>query len=593
MKIIALIAISTVILNTVLSQPVYIDRPVQAGELLLFPDVADSTQYYYLPNKLSLGVTSSGKPQFSFLRYVQNVVSVPGDLNRTEGEGGGILHALVELKITDEQFSAAQAALRQKTEQEEAVIVGPIIYKGGNFALVSNFAEEGSEFTKKVVGVGRAPVFVGNKAAVSIRLTKLGAKILWESCQSLTPDLSFSFIMDFTGYRSPMKAHIEVDWDKVYDHKAFNIGVGVGVPAKISIGTEIKAAFEELRETGAIKVTSFGADEKMETLIESAYTKILGMMFQPFSMPKSQADETKTESIYEQIASALNIYGKGANQSVKRAFAPLSINVGYEQKQQRKTGKFLIDLSKATTETVNFRFDENLGSSVSECKECFRSLNLDDPFYKQREIFISVDGLNSEQFNKYINFATVSMRKLHGGGELSTSEVRIGQKAFAETIGEPYKMVYGWKDGKDAKRENWLQYEYRTTWSFYGNYNVTDDWKKTDQLGINIAPPFHPIEVEVSADADTMQKAGLRLVTVKFYYDFGTGEKIEQVNIKSSDKIISRKVDFMLRPGTSNYEYEIVWRLAGNKILTSGRRKTNDTIIYVDNITSDALVIPN
>lgn len=591
MKIIVLLTIATVFLNSIFSQPVYIDRPVQAGELLLFPDIADSSKFYYLPNKISLGVTPNGKPQFSFLRYVQNVASLPGEINRTEGEGGGILHALVELKITDAQLSAAQTAVRQKTGQDEAVIVGPIIYKGGNFALVSSFAEEGSEFTKKVIGVGRAPVFVGNKAAVSIRLTKLGAKILWESCQTPTPDISFSFIMDFTGYRSPMKARIEVDWDKVYEHKAFNIAAGASFKA-ISIGAEIKSAFEELREAGSIKVISFGADDNMEAIIESAYTKILGMMFQPMNMPNPQTDEKQTESIFEQIAKATNTFQKGITDSLKASLIP-RINIGYEQKLQRKTGKFVIDLSKATTESVNFRFDENLGSSVSDCKECFRSLNLDDPFYKQREIFVSVDGLNSDQFNKYINFATVSLRKLHGGGEWSTSELRIGQKAFTETVGEPYKMVYGWKDGKDGNRENWLQYEYKTTWSFFGNYSVTDEWKRTDQLGINIAPPFYPIEVEIGAEADTLRKAGIRLVTVKFYYDFGAGEKIEQVNIRSTDKSPSKTVEFMLKPGANNYEYEIIWRLAGNKVLSSGRKKTNDTIIYVDNITPDAILIPN
>ena len=204
-----------------------------------------------------------------------------------------------------------------------------------------------------------------------------------------------------------------------------------------------------------------------------------------------------------------------------------------------------------------------------------------------------MDGLNSDQFNKYINFATVSLRKLHGGGEWSTSELRIGQKAFTETVGEPYKMVYGWKDGKDGNRENWLQYEYKTTWSFFGNYSVTDEWKRTDQLGINIAPPFYPIEVEIGAEADTLRKAGIRLVTVKFYYDFGAGEKIEQVNIRSTDKSPSKTVEFMLKPSANNYEYEIIWRLAGNKVFSSGRKKTNDTIIYVDNITPDAILIPN
>lgn len=213
------------------AQAIFIDQPIQAGELLVFPHITDSTKYYYLPNKLSLGITNSGLPQFSFLRYVQNVKTKAGGEQVIEGDGGGIVHALVELKVTENQIARAQGVLRSKTKNKEAVIVGPIVYKGGTFSLVSSFAEEGSDFTKKVIGVGRAPVFVGNKAAVSIRLTKLGAKILWESCKTPTPDLSFSFVMDFSGYRSPMQARIEVDWDKVYTHEAFGFGVDVGAPS--------------------------------------------------------------------------------------------------------------------------------------------------------------------------------------------------------------------------------------------------------------------------------------------------------------------------------------------------------------------------
>src|SRR5690606_35220252 len=282
------------------AQPVWIDQPVQAGDLILFPHITDSSKYYYLPNKLSLGTTESGLPQFSFLRYVQNVKTKPGTDQVVEGDGGGIVHALAELKVTEEQIRRAQSALRNKVDNDEAIIAGPIVYKGGNFSLVSSFAEEGSEFTKKVVGMGRAPVFVGNKAAVSIRLTKLGAKILWESCQTPTPDLSFSFVMDFSGYRAPMNARIEVDWDKVYTHEAFSFGVDVGYPPYFSLGADIGSASDDLREDGIINVINFEADGWIEVLIDAAYKKLLYTMFDPFSMPPGEEPST-----FEQLAQGL------------------------------------------------------------------------------------------------------------------------------------------------------------------------------------------------------------------------------------------------------------------------------------------------
>ena len=310
--------------------------------------------------------------------------------------------------------------------------MGPIVYKGGTFSLVSSFAEEGSEFTKKVIGVGRAPVFVGNKAAVSLRLTKLGAKILWESCKTPTPDLSFSFVMDFSGYRSPMQARVEVDWDKVYTHEAFDFGVDVGYPPYVSVGADIKAAFDELRENGTIKVVNFGADDEMEAAIDAAYKKILDMMFQPFSMPPGREPST-----IEQIAQGIAAF----NESASKGFSMVQLSFAYEFKEQKKSGKYVIDLSKATTETVNFRFDENLGSDVAQCIDCFRSVNLDDPFYKQRELLVSIDGLNSDQFSKYINFVTVSMKKIHGNGKVTYDELRIAEKRVQGSPGESIQVI--------------------------------------------------------------------------------------------------------------------------------------------------------
>lgn len=563
------------------AQPVWIDQPIQAGDLILFPHITDSTKYYYLPNKLALGTTESGLPQFSFLRYVQNVKTKPGTDQVVEGEGGGIVHALVELKVTEEQIRRAQSVLRSKMDNDEAIIAGPIIYKGGNFSLVSSFAEEGSEFTKKVIGMGRAPVFVGNKAAVSIRLTKLGAKILWESCQTPTPDLSFSFVMDFSGYRSPMQARIEVDWDKVYTHEAFSFGVDVGYPPYFSVGADIEAAFDELREDGTIKVINFGADEKMEELVDAAYKKILDMMFEPFSMPKGEEPST-----FEQIASGLAAFGESAKSS-----SIVSLNFAYEFKEQRKSGKYVIDLSKASTETVNFRFDENLGSDVAACVDCFTSVNLDDPFYKQRELLVSVDGLNSDQFSKYINFVTVSMKKVHGDGEVTYDELRIAEKEFKEALGNPFRLLYGWKDEADNDRDKWLQYEYQTKWSFFGDHSVTQKWSTSDQLGLNLAPPFHPVSVNVAADPELLKEAKIRLATVKFYYDYGAGEKEEQVTIKGSQEVPAALAEFMLERGKYDYEYEIVWRIFGNKTFTTGRKKSSDTLIYVDEIPENALAL--
>src|SRR5207245_3364301 len=82
--------------------------------------------------------------------------------------------------------------------------------------------------------------------------------------------------MELTGYRSPHRALIEANFDQIYEHKAFEAGV-----ATKYLAAEIKAAFDDLRREGGIKVTQVGEDEKMEALVTTAYNKITDMMFSP------------------------------------------------------------------------------------------------------------------------------------------------------------------------------------------------------------------------------------------------------------------------------------------------------------------------
>ena len=76
-------------------------------------------------------------------------------------------------------------------------------------------------------------------------------------------------------------------------------------------------AFDELREDGTIKVINFGADDKMEAMIDAAYKKILDMMFQPFSLPA--ADPSTISQIADGISKTSKAIQGGASM-VSRQF---------------------------------------------------------------------------------------------------------------------------------------------------------------------------------------------------------------------------------------------------------------------------------
>ncbi len=257
-----------------MAQQILLDKPMRAGELVLFPDLADANAYYYVVDQLQLAKDAAGRPQFSFLRYVENVRSAADRPEAREGVGGGIVHAVVTLGVRPEQVAAAQREL-QRT-RPSATLVGPVVFKSGRVGLVSSVADPKGGMSTQVLGIGNAPLLDGEKASVSIQLTQLGAKVLWESFKTAAPDVTFSFEMDLAGFRSPARASIEADFDQIHEHRAFGAAA-----ATTMLASEIHSAFEDLRSSNAIKVTQVGSDAQMETILSTAYGKLTEMMFAP------------------------------------------------------------------------------------------------------------------------------------------------------------------------------------------------------------------------------------------------------------------------------------------------------------------------
>jgi hypothetical protein len=798
------------------AQRILLDKPVRAGGLVAFPDLDDETAYYYVSDKPHLAADAQGRPQFSFLRYVENVRTGAAESEAREGEGGGIVHAVVALSVEPELVRDAQRELRRL--KPGARLVGPVAYRAGTFGLVTSFKEENGKLATKVVGMGKAPLLDGEKAAVSMQLTKLGSKILWQSFETPTPDVSFTFEMDIAGYRSPIEATIEANFDQVYEHEMFSAGV-----ATAYLAADIKIAFDDLRRNGAIKVSQVGSDEKLEVAVKAAYDKLIEMMFtksgglEPTVLEAAKAGEKsmgerasdrlkdmrkEQEALNEKVrtrndairarneaklkaqreaqagtvtaeaaeskaaaaeaeatklraaadaaarrvpeleksaadadaaaktaagaesaataaasaekaaataataaekvladakaaadkaakeataaagkpdAKAKEEAAKSAAEAVKKAekdaadakakatkasqeaaaaaeaktkaapagdagaikkemetakadakaaeekaktaeaeakrlreaattartdaktkaittaspeledevdeYSMPSFNVlaTYEMKTVKQSGRFVVDLNKYLTDTIHLRFDENIGDlrALKAQAEHFREVNLADPLYQQREVVAMVDGFNAQDFGQFINFVTVQLKKKHGNGSETTDEVRIDRKNF-NSEGNAFKLLYGW-DG-DNDRRKWLDYEYKATWSFFGGKTVEEPWKKSGAGAVNLAPPYQRREVSLEADPDPIAAAEVRAITAKIFYDLGAGEQSKQTTLNAAKQQLSGKLEFLLPAGSFDYGYEILWRLKGDRTVSSGRKTSSDGVLFVDEV---------
>ncbi len=571
------------------SQKVYVDQPIRAGEVLLFPSVSDKHSFYYLPDKPRLSV-KEGKPQMLFMRYVENQESQATQADASTAAGGGIFHALVNFEVGAERLEQARAVLQEL--DSEAVIKGPVVFTAGTVALISAVASKEGGHVKKVVGLGKAPLIEDQKSAVAFMLDKKGAQLLWNTFHSPTPDISFSFEMEVSGYRTPTKGWIKGNFDRIYS--SHELGLGAKIPVYgIMLSGEIGAAFEKMRRDGAIEVFQEGDDKSMESFLQLAYGQLAELIFDRVDQdPNALQQLTQQQGLMGQVDQILgqgnsNATGEGSGANTPTSsgnnMSPPVIAAAYQYKRVKQSGDFHINFNKISSDRRILRFDENIGNIRRQCPNCLQTVNLYDPAFVQREVLVMLDGQDRASFQEYINFVAVQMRKRHGNAKAIThDEVRIDEQVFLQG-GNRQKMLYGWQNKSDNNRSNWLDYEFKTSWNFHGGYTLDGEWQKGSANAIALSPPMHLQRIRFEADPDLVESNNIRLIQVKLYYDYGAGERQKQVVLRPG-KSLSEELAIILPQGKYDYQYEVNWQLWDQSTKTSGRLEANSQWVFVDSL---------
>lgn len=562
--------------HNVRAQEILLDKVQRIGSLTCFQSYDDPKVYYYLPHRPHIARDEKGQPEFSFLKYVQNVKTT--DENETSGgiktaSGGGVVHFLVSYDVPEEEINSAEIKLKKKIK--DARIAGSIIFQSGTFGLVTSIKDESGEFSRQIVGIGNAPLIEGNKAAISMNLTPKGASLLWESFKMDNPDISIVFEMEILGYRNPYQATLEVDWSKVYHHK--NIQAGAKI---LWVGADVDVACKNLVRDGAIKITAKGENSNMDKILNRAHSKVMDMMFKKVEPEKKEKKEKKSSS-----EGFFNTLGKVLSGKFNEITLPgVSLFAGYELKNIKESGTLVMDLNQYSQDRLTTILAGNIGSlyqKYGQDSSYFRAANLDDPVFKQREIFLVLDGRNARDFKDYINFVTVQILKEHQNGQQTVDEVVIDQQGFSSRKNR-FKMVYGWKEDHD--RERWLKYKYKTLWNFRGDAQYVSQWKETAAFVINVAPPYEYRRITLEADQQIFKQQGVRHALVKFYHEFYGKEITTQQTIRTREGVFSKLLEYNCPRGNYDFSYEITWYLKGGKRLQSKRISDSGDIIYLDEL---------
>lgn len=627
-----IILISWVVSIQVQAQQIVFDRGVKAGQLTVFPEINNPNNYYYLLDKAQVATNVNGQPMFSFIRYVRNSASAGATASTiTESnDAGGVLHVLVSLNVPEDMRKDAERQLQRLNSANK--LVGPIIYKSGKVAVTSSVIGSDGELTRKVVGIGAAPILDGQKAAISVLLTKQGADILWATFQTQTPDLSFAFEMDAKGFLSPKSVKIEADFEQIYSHKSMEVAAVSPV-----LAAEIKASFDELSNSGAIKVTQIGDDADLNKLKETAYNQLINLMFdrvggqgvpelsqvlglnnRPSMLDRAtdmlnrartearqdnerlenqarverdsvRAYRNRTRAAMQRYYRELGVtYNPPASREdtgglrVNRVPIPsLAIAASFQLKEIKRTGKYVIDLNKYTEDQKTFPFAENVGPINKQCPSCFKSVNLDDPLYKQREIQTQLVGISSQDFDSFLNNVEVVVRKKHENNEETVQNIVINKSKF-NLEGNAFGMRYGWKD--DNNRKKWLSYDFRTKWTYSNGATVETPWVNQEFSAINLIPPFIKKDIYVELDPEFVQRENLRGAEVKIYNNSTGKAEIKTINLKSTENGMSKSIELIMPAQSDTYEYEVVLFPKNKEPIKIPKKSTTYGSLYLDSI---------
>jgi len=260
----------------------------------------------------------------------------------------------------------------------------------------------------------------------------------------------------------------------------------------------------------------------------------------------------------------------------------VSVQIGYSFKRVKMSGNYEVDMRKRLREDRDIVMSGNIGGiyqKYGEDKRFFTVVSLDDPTFQERSVEVILDGQDASDFKNFINSVSVLFRKQRFSGAPMTGEVKFVDQQFAQS-GNRLSFKYGRLN--EASTE-WLDYEYKPKWSFYGGVEWEGDWTKTSDSVLTLAPPVRRRTLEISIDEDNILKNNVKALAVQIKHQIYGKDILKEVVI-NYDKGDPLQADYtyMHEDGNLGYSYKVVWLfLDGREIHTDWMAKESPFIYAV------------
>ncbi len=260
----------------------------------------------------------------------------------------------------------------------------------------------------------------------------------------------------------------------------------------------------------------------------------------------------------------------------------VSVQVGYSFKRVKMSGNYQVDMRKRLREDRDIVMSGNIGGiyqKYGEDKRFFTVVSLDDPTFQERSVEVILDGQDASDFKNYINSVSVLFRKQRFSGAPMTGEVKFIDQQFAQS-GNCLSFKYGRLN--EASTE-WLDYEYKPKWSFYGGVEWEGDWTKTSDSVLTLSPPVRRRTLEISVDEDNILKNGVKALALQIKHRIYGKDILKEVviNYDKGDPLQAAYM-YMHEDGDLGYSYKVVWLfLDGREVHTDWMTKESPFIYAV------------
>ena len=617
-------AISFLLCGQVTAQRLMADSKLQLtlgdGTDVVLYRSGETNNWYYLPPPSSIRVAQreDGEEEFLFLKFTTEERADQG------GVQGGLLHFLVVWGLTPEQSAELESLLKSKKGGSSRVS-GPVdLFPQANksFALTSATLLD-QELTKTMVASGMAPVMEGGRAAIAARLDKNGAQLLEASLKKNrgATDFTVEFYYDFTTILAAAK--VKYEYNLEIDHTQGDGMVYDLIKLELDNRPElIDQAMAKYKENMENTENSCGVADGLQNLMaglqaidqvagNTSTSSSTGSDFEygiSESMMRKVYDSFVDSSLItleweqsmddERVDAFRDAFFQMFLQDVAQPQLPEYLSIGGSSnsvnlaadsiKSQAQGGYRFQSCTELVTERkVNKRINmEKLELPLTRVYPMVYNLpggfktvpvNLNDPFFKHRDINFIVDVEAMDIFEKEVNYVTVNVRKRRSQGNDFADAITISPELMQEQ-GRLAQITYA--RGEDNNPD---LYEYKTQWSLRGGelYPTDPNWTRGDWQAVTLKAPIKPRTVEFEADLAELAEAGVTRATLQLrYMKFGRETETNiPLTVSKGEPLVTARI-FPDRD-QSGYAYRFIMNhKEEGKLATEWEAKINDDYVY-------------